>query len=200
MVLLCFGFVLKANVSITAEQSSRGLFCSSSHQWGGWRGTRSWEGTQQGQMTPTEPRDIPDHLGSHSVYKAGGEGRRYIQSGGGCLPRQGDGSWLSQGWLNLCLPMGSGGWISFLVHAVFALPIKLLLTQPTNLLTFTLLLLSPIPHEGMSWLSGLNHNTLKQAISRNGGFEWNSNTSVHCVCSNSGSDFSPLHILLGMEP
>jgi len=29
------------------------------HQWAGWACTRGWEGTQMGQLTPTDQRDIP---------------------------------------------------------------------------------------------------------------------------------------------
>ena len=68
---------------------SQGLFCFSSHQWGGWGCTRGWEGTQPGQLTPTDQRDIPDHVVSCSAYKAGGRRRRGVdvQSDGVCLPK-----------------------------------------------------------------------------------------------------------------
>ncbi|XP_064295936.1 dymeclin-like isoform X2 [Phalacrocorax carbo] len=41
--------------------------------------TRSWEGTQPGQLTPADQRDIPYHMTSCSVNKAGEEEGR-----GGC--------------------------------------------------------------------------------------------------------------------
>jgi len=50
--------------------------------------------------------------------------------------------------LNPCLLMGSSEFIPYftlLAHAAFALPIKLSLSQPTSLLTFTLLILPPSP-------------------------------------------------------
>ena len=76
---LCFGFVLKTVLIIQAcfcycsavLTQSQGLFCFS-HQRVGWGCTRSWEGTQLGQLTPTDQRDIPYHMTSCSAYKAGG--------------------------------------------------------------------------------------------------------------------------------
>ena len=59
-----------------------------------------------------------------------------------------DGALLSWRWLNTCLPTGSSEWIpcfALLVRTAFALPIKLSLSQPMSFLTFTLLILSPIP-------------------------------------------------------
>ena len=65
-----------------------------------------------------------------------------------------DGALLSWRWLNTCLPMGSAElipWFTLLACVAFALPIKLSLSQPTSLLPFTLLILSPIPlWEGVS--------------------------------------------------
>ena len=40
----------------------------------GWRGTRSWEGTQPGQLTPTAQRNVPYHVTSCPVYKLRGAG------------------------------------------------------------------------------------------------------------------------------
>ncbi|KAK4822153.1 hypothetical protein QYF61_010414, partial [Mycteria americana] len=37
----------------------------------GWGCTRSWEGTQPGQLTPADQRDIPLHMTSRSAYKLG---------------------------------------------------------------------------------------------------------------------------------
>jgi len=62
-----------------------------------------------------------------------------------------DGALLYWRWLNTCLPMGSSERIpsfALLAPAAFALPVKLTLSQPTSLLTFTLLILSPIPPVG----------------------------------------------------
>ena len=38
------------------------LLLTPPHQRGGWGCTRSWEGTQRGQLTPTDQRDIPYHM------------------------------------------------------------------------------------------------------------------------------------------
>ena len=86
---LCFGFVLETVLIIQS------LFCymvllllSSAYteprpfpllappcQRDGWECTRSWEGTQTGQVTQTDQRDIPYHMMSCSVYKElGGRG------------------------------------------------------------------------------------------------------------------------------
>lgn len=42
----------------------------------GWGCTRSWEGTESGQLTPTDSRDILHHIMSNSAYNTGrgGEG------------------------------------------------------------------------------------------------------------------------------
>jgi len=62
-----------------------------------------------------------------------------------------DGALLSWGWLNTCLPTGSGERIprfALLVCTAFALPIKLPLSQRMSFLTLTLPILSPIPPGG----------------------------------------------------
>ena len=41
----------------------------------GWRGTRSWEGTQPGKLTQNVQRGIPYHVMSCPVYKLGGVGQ-----------------------------------------------------------------------------------------------------------------------------
>ena len=83
---LCFGFVLETVFDNTgmfslllssADTEPRAfLLLTPPHQQGGWGGTRSWEGTQPGQLTPTDPRDSPDHMTSRSAYKAGGRRRK----------------------------------------------------------------------------------------------------------------------------
>ena len=96
---LCFGFVLET-VLITqgcfsccwaVPTQSQGLFCFSTppHQRVGWGCTRSWEGTQLGQLTPTDQRDIPYHMTSWSAYKAGGRRRKGGTFGvmAFCLPK-----------------------------------------------------------------------------------------------------------------
>ena len=46
------------------------------HQRVGWGCTRGREGTQPGQLTPTDQRAIPYHMTSCSAYKAGGRRRK----------------------------------------------------------------------------------------------------------------------------
>ena len=54
----------------------------------GWRGTGSWEGTQLGQLTQTDQRDMPDHRMSGSAYKLGKKKEwGDVQSDGVCLPK-----------------------------------------------------------------------------------------------------------------
>ena len=94
---LCFGFVLKTVLIIqgcfrycwAALTQSQGLFCSPPHQRAGWGCTRSWEGTQPGQLTPTAQRDIPYHRTPCSAYKAGGRRRKGGTLGvmAFCLPK-----------------------------------------------------------------------------------------------------------------
>ena len=78
---LCFGFVLKTVLIIQgyfsySEQClHRVKVFSASHPTPPARrlgGTRSWEGTQLGQLTPTDQRDISDHMVLCSAIKAGG--------------------------------------------------------------------------------------------------------------------------------
>ena len=140
-------------------RQSQGLFCFSPHptseQAGGVQGVG--QGTQPGQLTPTDQRDIPDHMASCSAYKAGGR-RKRGHSELWHLPSQvtitRDGALLSWRWLNTCLPMGNSGWIPcfvLIVYVAFALPIKLPLSEPMSFLTFTLLILSLIPPGGSEW-------------------------------------------------
>ena len=51
------------------------LLLTPPHQPAGWGYARSRAGTQLGQLTPADPRDVPCHTASCSAYKAGG-GRR----------------------------------------------------------------------------------------------------------------------------
>lgn len=61
--------------------ASRPFFASHpTHQGVGCVSTRSWEGTRARQLTPTDPRNIPGHMASCSVYKAGGR-RKWGMSG-----------------------------------------------------------------------------------------------------------------------
>ena len=131
------------------------LLLTPPHQRVGW-GCTSWEGTQLGQLTPTDQRDIPYHMMSCSAYKAGEEEGRGGYSEWCCLSSQvsvtRDGALLSWRWLNACLPMGSSERIPCFVSlacTAFALPIRLSLSQSMRwFLIFTLLTLSPIPPGG----------------------------------------------------
>ena len=67
---LCFGFVLETVLIIEMfslllsrayTESRPFLLLTPPRQRGGWGCTRSWEGTQPGQLTPTDKRHIPDH-------------------------------------------------------------------------------------------------------------------------------------------
>ena len=82
MVWICAGnsvdntgmFLLLLTGAYTASRPF--LLLTPPHQWVGWGGTSSWEGTQPGQLTPTDPRHIPDHMTSCSAYRAGGRRRK----------------------------------------------------------------------------------------------------------------------------
>jgi len=92
------------------------------HQRAGWGCTRSWEGTQLGQLTPAGQRYIPHHMTSCSAIKAGGRRRKGGRLQLRCLAFQitvaRDGGLLSWGLLNTCLSMGSSEWIPY--SALFA--------------------------------------------------------------------------------
>jgi len=75
-----------------------------------WRWTRSWEGTQQGQLTPLDQSNSPYHMMSWSAIKAQGkeEGgmlivKAFVFSSNHYACR---GS-ASQDVANICLPMGN---------------------------------------------------------------------------------------------
>lgn len=58
-----------------------------------------------------------------------------------------DGTLFSWGWLNSCLPMGTGKWmpsLALLVCVAFVLPVTLPSSQSKSYFTLTLLILSPI--------------------------------------------------------
>ena len=116
---------------------------------------RSWDGTQTGQLTPTDQRDIPYHMTLCSAYKARGKRRKGVRSEWWRLSSQAaimhDEALLSWKGLNICLPMESSAWILYfalLVRTAFALSIKLSSSQSMNFHTFTLLILSLIPLGG----------------------------------------------------
>ena len=78
-------------LSSACTESRSFLLLTAPHQRGGWGCTRSWEGTQPRQLTPTDPRDVPDHMMSSSADKSGGRRRKGwgegIWSDGICLPK-----------------------------------------------------------------------------------------------------------------
>ena len=98
---LCFGFICVGNsvgntgmfqllLSSAYTASRPFLLLTPPHQGVGWGCTRSWEGTQLGQLTPTDQRDIPYHmydvmLSNKSWGKK--EERGDIGSDGVCLPK-----------------------------------------------------------------------------------------------------------------
>lgn len=109
---------------------------SASHTW---VCTRSWDGTQLEQLTPTDHWDIPYHKTLCLAYKAGGRRRREGVTFGVMVfgfSRNHYTRW-SPALLRMAedlLPMGSGECIScltLLVYAAFTLPTKLSLLQLT---------------------------------------------------------------------
>lgn len=49
-------------------------------QQGVWGWTRIWKGTHLRQLTPSDQRDIPDHMASGSAYKSEEERREDVQN------------------------------------------------------------------------------------------------------------------------
>ena len=133
------------------------LLLTPPHQRAGWGCTRSWEGTQLGQLTPTAQRDIPDHMTSCSAYKAGGRRGKAGTIGAMAFVFPSHRyAWWSPAFLEVAEHLPANGkrrmnslfCFALLVRVAFALPIKLSLSQPTSFLTFTLPILSPIPPVG----------------------------------------------------
>ena len=156
---------------------SQGLFCSSHHPTSEEAGGAQevWRGHSRDSW-PQLTKGIFHTIWHHAQHiKLGEEEGRGGRSEWWRLSSQvtvtHDGALLSWRWLNACLPMGSGEWIprfALLVHAAFALPVKLSFSQPMSSLTFTLPILSP-SRCGGEWASGcvvvlscqlgLNHNS-----------------------------------------
>lgn len=134
-----------------------GLCCSSSQPTSR-RCTESWEETQPGQLIPTDPRDVSDHIASCLACKV-----RKRRKKGGCLEwwhlsSQGSVTLLPRAWLSACLPMGNGERIpcsALLEHMAFAFPTELSPSQPT-VFSFLLCWFSPPSHRGgvREWLCG----------------------------------------------
>ena len=134
------------------------LLLTPPHQQVGWGCTSSWEGTQPGQLTPTDlkgypmPYDVMLSIWSWGKKKEGGECSEWW-----CLSSQvmftHDGALRCWRWLNTCLLMGSSELFpcfDLLACTAFALPTKLSLSQPTSFLTFTLWF---SPHPTVKWVS-----------------------------------------------
>ena len=117
---LCFGFVLKTVLIIqfslllsSAYTASRPpLLLTPPRHGASWGSTRSWEGTQPGQLAPTDQRDIPHHTASCSAITPGERRRKgghsEIQHLSSQVTVRRDAALLSWRWLNTCLPTGSG--------------------------------------------------------------------------------------------
>ena len=142
-------------LSSSYTESRPFLLLTPPHQWVGWGCTRSWEGTQLGQLTPADQRDMIPYDVMLSIWSSRKkEERGDVQSDGGLssqVTAMCDGALLSWRWLNTCLPRGSSEWIlcfALLAWVAFALPIKLSLSQPMSFLTFTLPILSLTPQGG----------------------------------------------------
>ena len=104
----------------------------------GWGCTRPWEGTQLGQLTPNDQRDIPYLMMSAQ------------QSNCELL--------LLPDWLGISrLVVSNCGFLHRLFSSFcFVFLIKLSLSQPTRFCIFNLLILSPVPLQGRvsQWLCG----------------------------------------------
>lgn len=146
------------------------------HQWGCWGGTRSWESTQPGQLTPADPGDIPDRMAPCSAYKERGE-----DEGRGGHPKwwhlssqvinTHEVALFSWGWLNTSLqPLGVVNKFHVLLclHAfvclqAFVLLIKLPVPQPMSFHPFSSLCHPTRGKQvsssvGLNWCPRLNHN------------------------------------------
>lgn len=130
----------------TGLAQHQGHFCSSPARRLGM--PRIWEGIQPGQVTPADPRDLPDWKW-FSVYNAEGWRRNGGVWGGGVgFPSQCD-TWGNTAFLDMAehtLPMGSGaGTCKVLIACkAFVFLIKLPSTKPSSFLTFAFLIPSPI--------------------------------------------------------
>lgn len=133
-----------------ALAQSRPFLLSHQSAVGSWGCTTPWEGTEPGQVTPAEQRDVPDHLPSCSAHRAGGKKRK-----GGCLER-----WhlcpqvtTKHNGALLCwtpaLFMGSGEkipWLALPVCAALLLPVTLSLPQFKRDFLHLLMQFSPWSH------------------------------------------------------
>ena len=142
-MLLCFGSMTKT-VLITQTcfsycwavltQHQGHQFLALPQQWLGWGCTRSWEGTQVGQLAQLTKEifhtiwcHVQQHKPEERRKKEGHSEWRRLSSQGTIMC---DGALLSWRWLNTSLPVRSGDWIPcFALLVTFALPIKLSLSH-----------------------------------------------------------------------
>lgn len=138
------------------------LFLTLPCQRGGWGHTISWDGTEPGQLTPNDQRDILNCMVSCSVLEMaeGGAGHSEWWHLSDPVPVTWDIALLSWGCLNTCLPWevvkGSlillGLCAQLLLYPSDCLNLKVSLSKTMNFLIFTFLLFSPIPLVGSEWL------------------------------------------------
>lgn len=152
-VLVMQGFYFCCRAALTQHQE---LFCCSPHSTSKEAGDvqEVQRGHRQENLPQMTKRTLhsPWHHTQH--IKLGQEGNREGCSEWSHLPFQVtvtcDEALLSWGWLNPWLQMGTVERVSsfaLLAWAAFALCIELILLQPVIFLTFSLLVLSPIPPE-----------------------------------------------------
>ena len=138
-----------------ARTASRlSLFPALSHQQVHWGCPRSWEGTQLGQLTPTDQRDIPYHMTSCSAIKVTRKERgEDVQSYGAHFPK-----WRLY-MTKPCFPTScctsACQWdvlsqLLILLHLHTQLLFYLLNCQPMSCSCFCPSNLSPVLHRGVS--------------------------------------------------
>ena len=122
----------------------------------GWRGTRSWERTQPGQLTQMSQRGIPYHMTSCPVYKLGGVGvgDRCSGTNWGSV-----GGWWAIALLIICTFQSFYYYcyhflsvIIIIISFFFSVLLNHSYFNPQVLLFF--LIFSPIPLGGGEWVSG----------------------------------------------
>lgn len=125
-------------------------------QWIGWGCTKSWEGTQPGQLAPAQKSNIPYQYGIVLSNKSW-EAKKWVMGNKKCL--------------NICLPMASSKWITYFALLVCAALLCLLNCLYLNHKFSYFCSFSSLPHpaveqqvnncEGLSCLLGLTHNISK---------------------------------------
>ena len=141
----------------------------------GWRGTRSWDGTDPGHLTQSGQWGIPYRVTSCPVYKLGGVGM-----GDRCLGTNRVS--ISRWWaIALCITCIFQSVYYYCCHFIsviiiiisffFSVLLNCSYLNPGVLLLF--LIFSPIPLDGGEWVSGcvvlscwlgLNHDSMKSIL------------------------------------